>query len=214
MKETGKQLPLQLQFEHWPIDANRRLIPQSAERAFHMAEFYDTALDSRVISMQANGVEARFHEELHEERMPVFSAMYREKELLLLVPEGSRTLRKTLPLIARDMESYGEIIFGLGKALGQLDASPFGLPEVFSSRSILESFAFSHDDQEPFGGKIYLIPPYRLEPLEALKKRDNLVDSVYEELIRSRYFSEEAAAWLMGKMTDGWQSELFNNQEG
>jgi hypothetical protein len=213
MKNSGEQLPLQLQFERWPIDGNRRLIPQSAERALHMSEFYDTALGSRVISMQAGGEEARFHEELHEERMPVFSAMYRDKELLLLVPEGSRTLRKTLHLIARDMESYGEIFFGLGKALGQLDTSPFGLPEVFSSRSILESFAFSHDDQEPFGGKIYLIPPYRLEPIEAQKKRDHLVDSVYEELIRSRYFSQEAASWLMDTMADGWQSELFNQQE-
>jgi len=204
MKQGGEQLPIG--FERHEMDANRRLIPRIVEKSLGFQEFYDVQLASRVISMPKGGAEARYHEELHEERMPVFSAMYGEEGLFLLVPEASRTLHKALPLISRDLKSYGEIFFELGKTMGQLDGSSFGLPESFSDRSLLDSIAFSLDDNAVFGGRLFLIPPYRLDPM---KSRDLVVDAVYEELRHSRYLTEETARSLTENMVEGWQEELY-----
>lgn len=200
----NEQLPLG--FERYDIDPTRRLIPHGRKTPLGLEEFYDSQLASHVISMPKGGPEARYHEELHEERMPVFSAMYRDEGLYLLVPESSRTLRKALPLISRDLRSYGEIFFELGKALGRLDNSSFGLPESFSDRSILDSIAYSLDDNAAYGGKVCLIPPYRLDPM---RNRDQVVDAVYEELRHSRALSEDAASKLTELMVNSWQMELY-----
>jgi len=210
MPEQGEQLPFRLQFDHQPVDANHRLVPSSTERAMHLEEYYDMQLGSRVISIPKGSEEARHHEELLEERLPVFSALYTPDRLLLLVPEGSSTLQKTLPLMARDLGSYSEIFHNLGSTLGKLDTTSFGLPEAYIGRSILASFAFSLDENETFGGKIYLIPPYSLDPMRQ-KHRDQEVDAIYEELLRSRYLSEGAAQLLVEIMVEGWQEELYRH---
>lgn len=210
MRDSSEQLPLH--FERYDIDAHRRLVPASVETAIGLEEFYDAQLASRVISMPKAGQEAHYHEELHEARLPVFSAMYRDEGLFLLVPDATRTIRKVLPLIGRDLASYSEIFFELGRALGRLDNSPFGLPEASSDRSILDSVAFAPDDSAAFGGKICLIPPYRLDA-QRRRRRDQVVDAVYEELRYSRYLSEEAAVGLTDTMVNGWQAELYHYNE-
>jgi hypothetical protein len=210
MNQSGEQLPIG--FDRHELDPSRRLLNPGIARRVGFEEFYDVAIGSRVISMPQGGQEARYHEELHEERLPVFSGMYRDEGLFLLVPEATRTLHKALPLISRDLKSYGEIFFELGRAMGQLDGSSFGLPESFSDRSILDGIAFSLDDSAAYGGRIYLIPPYRLDPMKPSDRvvhRDQVVDAVYEELRHSRYLSQEAALRLTEMMVTGWQEELY-----
>jgi len=189
---------------HIPIESSRRLIPGGYEAYHGLEEYYDPQISSRVITMPVLGEQARSHEELTEQRLPVFSALYRGHELCLLVPEGSRPLKGLLRFIARDVRNYEEIFYKVGQALGQLDASGMGLPEASPKHSLLDSFAFSLDDDDIYGGTVYMTPPYSLNPM---KRIDQELSGLFLELTSSQLFSEIEVVDLIAKTHKGWQDE-------
>lgn len=143
---------------------------------------------------------ARFHEELVELRLPVFSGMYRENELWLTVPEGSRPLGKLLRFIARDIHNYGEIFFKLGCVLQQLEQTGIGFPQATDERSALDSFVFSVDENEIYGGNINLAPPYNLNPD---KRIGQALGSIAVELEKAELFTTEEMHHLLEMTEEG-----------
>ena len=178
-----------------PIEPNRRLVRSNTA---NVQEFYSTELNSRIISMPVRDDTTRSHEELVELRLPVFSGLYRDTELWLTVPEGSRPLGRVLRFIARDLQNYSEIFYKLGGVFKQLDRTGIGFPQATAERSALDSFVFSVDEHELYGGNIYLAPPYVLNPDKTIGQA---LGSVAVELEKSNQFSAEEITVLM-QMTD------------
>lgn len=189
------------------IDKNRRLLPVGVLANSSFEEYYDLQFHSRVIAMPAGGHDARLHEELYEARMPVLSGMYTDEELLLVVPEGSRPVRKLLRLIARDLPSYEGIFHGIGMALGRLHSHGFGVPVPHEERGVLDNFALSLSGGGPSGGRLHLIPPYDLDPGYPA---DQQVNAVFNELERTEFFDEPSAMRLIDRMVSGWQEEMYS----
>jgi hypothetical protein len=179
------------------IEPNRRLLKSSSNS---IREFYAPEIDSRVISLPARSDDAKTHEELVEFRLPVFSGMYRDDELWITIPDDSRSLRKNLRFIARDINNYGEIFHKLGSVYRQLDRTGIGFPDITEERTVLESMVFSIDENEPYGGNIQLIPPYcfnQVNPGQAL-------GSIALELEYSQVFSPQEVNQLYEKLTEGF----------
>lgn len=181
-----------------PVEPNRRLIKPSNSL---LEEFVSTEFDTRIISMPRGSEMARSHEELFEMRLPVFSGLYRNEHLWLNIPEGTRSVRSVLRFIARDVTNYGEIFFKMGSVLSELENAGVGFPEVVEDRSILDSFAFSIDEDETYGGNIYLAPPYLFNPD---KKIGQTLGSIALELEGTELFSEAEMTELLSKTHQGW----------
>ena len=180
-----------------PIEPNRRLLKSSAGP---LKEFYAPRIAARVISLPVPSDQARTHEELIEFRLPVFSGMYRHEELWLNIPEDTRALGRVLRFVARDVQNYGEIFFKLGSVLKQLSDTGIGFPQAAEDRSVLDSFAFAIDENEQYGGNVYLIPPYALNPHKELTQA---VGSIDVELEKSELFTDEERQHLMEMTSEG-----------
>ncbi|MDL2341551.1 MAG: hypothetical protein QFB87_00525 [Patescibacteria group bacterium] len=180
-----------------PIEPNRRLLQTPANR---LKEFYSNEIGTRIISLPAHENDARSHEELSELRLPVFSGIYRDDELWLTVPEGTRTVRRLLRFVARDVANYGEMFYKLGTVFKQLETAGVGFPQSSEERSVLDSFAFAVDENELYGGNIYLTPPYVLNPD---KKIGQALGSVAIELEKSDVFTDNEIHHLMEMTAEG-----------
>lgn len=187
--------------DHVPVDPNRTLLSDSLAAHSNLDEFYAPELGARLIVMQPGSEVARSHEELMELRLPVFSAFYDGNSLKLLVPTGSRSIRKLLRFIARDVDNYEEIFSKVGTALRGLDEAGVGLPEPEADRSLLDSLAFAVNADEIYGGDICLVPPYVLNPA---KHKDQTFDRIRLELANSRQFGEGDIGRLMVQAEAGW----------
>lgn len=181
------------------IEPNRRLLKSPTDV---IREFYSPDIDSRVISLPAHSEDALTHGELLEFRLPVFSGMYRDNELWITIPDDSRSLRRNLRFIARDIHNYGEIFHKLGTVYRQLEKTGVGYPETSDERTVLESMVFSVDEKEPYGGNIHLIPPYCLNQVTP----EQALGSIALELEYSEIFSEAEVKHLHGILKEG-----FNN---
>jgi hypothetical protein len=181
------------------IEPNRRLLKSSSNS---VREFYSPDIDSRVISLPARGENALTHEELVEFRLPVFSAMYRDDELWITIPDDSRSLKKNLRFIARDIHNYGEIFYKLGSVYRQLDSTGIGFPEATDERSVLESMVFSLEENEPYGGNVHLIPPYTLNQVTP----EQAMGSIAIELEYSRIFADSEVKQLYDTMKAGFEN--------
>lgn len=191
--------------ERLPIEPNRRLLSPQLDPQQGIEEFYDPGLASRVITLPVGGEQARFHEELMEERVPVFSAIYRDESLCLLVPEGSRPVRKLLRFVARDIATYSEVFYELGGVLNRVTEAVSGVPMVQPERGLLDSFAFALDETEVYGGKIYLIPPYLIDPdISAPQQLGRALVTLQAELQASGLFSSQEEAQLLQVTQEGW----------
>ncbi len=190
-----------------PVDSNRRMLAGGYAARLGLREFYSMGMDSRIIAVPMTGLSdgfstARSHEELMELRLPVFSAIYRDTDMWIVVPEASRTLKSVLRFVARDIGSYGEIFFKMGQVFGQLEQAGVGVPGAVSDRSLLESLAFTLDEDENYGGKIALIPPYELSHG---RSEERVLSTVHVELEKSGYFSDIQARGLIALTHSGWE---------
>lgn len=183
--------------EVFAVEPNRRLLRSNSNE---FREFYAPQVGARIISMLAESDQARTHGELVEFRLPVFSGMYRDDELWLSVPEGSRSIGRVLRFVARDVQNYSEIFFKLGTVLKQLQETGIGFPQSGDERSVLDSFAFAVEDNEKYGGNVYLAPPYDLNPE---KKVTQAVGSIAVELEKSELFTDGEMKHLMEMTTEG-----------
>lgn len=185
----------------YPVESNRRLLSRDLDPQLGLREYYDARLGSRVVSMVIGSEQARSHEELTEEKMPVFSSMYWGGKLILQVPDGTRPVSKLLRFIARDLPNYGDVFYQIGRALHQTQVANFGLPDPQPNRSVLEQYAFVLDDDDEYGGKIYLSPPYSLNPNKTIGQ---IINGISMELTDSSLLSEHEVAELMQKTVMGW----------
>ena len=181
------------------IEPNRRLVADDVD----VDEFYDRVLDTRVIAMPKDGDQAHVHRQLVEARLPVFSGLYREEVLLLLVPGGTRSFRRLLKFVARDIPTYGEIFDELGSTLKLMDRSGLGLPEPYVDRPLLTNFAFSSNDQEIYGGKVFLVPPYTLNAGVTINQELGFIAT---ELEQSEHFRPPETQELLQRVEEGWNN--------
>jgi hypothetical protein len=198
--EFGDSIPANA--ERRLVEPNRRLLKDGVAAQFGLEEFSAPQLDSRIITIPLNTETARTHEDLMEMRLPVFSTIYHDKSMWLLVPEDARPLRGVLRFIARDIGNYDEIFYQVGETLGQLEEAGIGLPEPRPDKSILNNFAFSLDEGEIYGGKVSLIPPYPLNPMKTMEQE---LGGIFMELTDSHLFQEHETALLVEKLQRGWR---------
>lgn len=193
-----------LQQPIWDVEPERKLIRPGANDPDIAVEFYIPDEDVRYIAMPARSDQSLFHAQMTEERMPLFSSMYTEDLLLLHVPTGTRPVKGLLKFIARDVRTYGEIFWETGKAMRLLDDAGFGLPYAKPHRSLLEGVGYSLDEHSPYGGKIYLVPPYNLNPHLSF---DQTLGALHMELEASRKFNDAQLRHLVTEVQRGWHGE-------
>lgn len=199
------QLSEILQQPLWDVEPHRKLIRQSGLTAEPIAEFYAAEGEERFLAMPAHSDQSLFHVQLAEERMPVFSAFYIEDYALLHVPLGTRSVNNLLRFIARDVRSYGEIFHEIGSTFRKLHEAGFGLPYSEPHRSMLEAVGFAPDEHTPYGGKLYLVPPYNLNPHLTF---DQTISALHMELGTSKKFTDTHIRQLLAEVQGGWHGDV------
>lgn len=177
------------------IESNRLLLLRGGSNG--MREFFDKALMSRVIVMPKESNQASMYENMLIKRLPVFSGVYRDDELLLTVPDDARSLRRQLKFVARDIPNYGYIFNKLGITLSAVNRSGLGLPEPSANRPLLANFAFSSIEQDEADGNVYIVPPFNLNPNITIDKE---LLFVRRELEHSKQFKSTEVRELMDKV--------------
>jgi hypothetical protein len=178
------------------VGATHRLI--ESDNTEPIIEGYVHKLGSRVLALAADSDSAKTHIDLAEHRLPVFSTMYTDELMLLLVPNGARRLSATLPALNRDPTSYRKIFFDLGRLMRDLQFMNIGLPDL----TVLDRIAFA-TQEEGEGGKLFMIPPYNFtEPLPL----DQELEQLRFELELSEVISENAMNILITQTEDGWHA--------
>lgn len=181
------------------VSASFRLVPD--EQTLHEAEvdeFQSLKLDSHIIMLHADGNIANDHARLQERTTAVFPEIHIGNNLLLIVPEGTRSLRSIVPLLPRDIDNYSDIFDQLGQTLRSLNEAGLGMPD---KGKLLHKFAFAPDEQSPSGGRIFLVPPYNLGDLYTV---DDILNQLHEELTMTADLSKEQLTQVLGKVQNGW----------
>lgn len=146
------------------IEHDRRLLPVIEGEL--MEEFVVEDEGTRFLALSQTNPDARRHVELMEAKLPVFSAIYTAGggTMLLQIPQGTKLVRKMLPAILRNPTEYGQIFQEVGHVLRQTRESGLGSLAITGKRSALSQLAFAFEQNVPNGGRVYLVPPYTLEP--------------------------------------------------
>lgn len=184
-----------------PIEPNRRLIKPGFNES--VTEYFDLEAGARVIAISTDSEQADIHEQLQLRRLPVYLADYDDDKLRLFVPDGTRLLRRQLRFIARDIPSYGQIFSNLGGLLMRIYDSGVGLPESYPARPLLDSFAYS-DDDNAYGGKMFLTPPYMLNEHISINQ---VLGQINSELYGADVFESNEVEDLMERIEQGWIDE-------
>lgn len=121
------------------------------------------------------------------------------KDFELLVAGDSRLVSEQLHLLSRDVDSYSEIFYMIGRTLSDVKQGVgFGL-EADSERGMLASFCMHYDQTSEDGVKLMLMPPYRLEKVSYKK----MYRQIEQELRSSGYFTEDQIEGLVNSVKIG-----------
>jgi hypothetical protein len=183
------------------VEINRLLLGANLDVELKLEEYYDESLATRVISMPSGSEQADYHGQLQDKQLPVFPALERHDQLLLAVPQGTRSLTKLLRFVARDIPNYSQVFYVFGAALSQMDDANVGLPTRQSERALLDNFAFALDEADAYGGKIYLTPPYQLDPTMTIERE---LSDLHGELSNTGLFHDSEVIHLLDKTKEGW----------
>lgn len=169
----------------------------SMQNQEQIGEFYSQKLESHLIIFDESGNIAKSHDLLSERTNYVFPDIRVGEQILLVVPEGARTLSSIAPLVSRNIQEYSIIFKQLGRTLRTLDDAHVGLP----NKDILGSFAFAADPDSPTGAKVFFVPPYERHIDTGL---DEIVDTVFQELTGEHVLAEQAAELIISNVKGGW----------
>jgi hypothetical protein len=185
--------------EHMPIEPNRRLVIEG-QGADGLEEYKDMLLNQRIISLPAGSPQQEMHLALESKGLPVFPHQEVSGDMHLAVPEGSRSLRHILRIIARDVSSYRFIFTEVGTVMRQMEEGDFGLPRATSAHGLMGAFAYSLDDQRSNGGGVFLAPPYNFDKERNLK---NELNELPFKLTRTGVFDQESVASVVSAVREG-----------
>lgn len=183
------------------VQANFRLVPPNHTATPDIEELISSRNGERYIAVLSEGEIAKRHAQLLEHRMPVLSGMYLPEGLLTLgVPSGTRSVAAYMNSIRRQPELYAEVFQEVGVVLG-------GVKRVFGKNlaptedyPLLRQFAAASNDESSSGGRVFLIPPYNV----ADSSRDQVLDTVRQELVGSQIVLPEQADYLLEQVNEGW----------
>ena len=106
--------------------------------------------------------------------------------------------------VVRDIPNYSQIFSELGAALRQMHDANVGLPASRPGQALLDNFAFALEEADPYGGKIFLTPPYQLSPAVTFEQ---VATDLRAELGDTELFFESEVAHLLDKTLQGWNDE-------
>lgn len=181
-----------------PVGAAHKLVDEQFVTE-PIAEFYSDKFGSRMLAIPYNSRSSQLHVRLAEVKLPVFSSLYTNDLLLLLVPEGAMPVEDILLPVARDPGSYGQIFFEVGRVLRSLEEHGLGLPV----QSVLSGLAFAADEKAEHGARLFLIPPYDFSSPESYSET---MDELETELEINGLLDESSREIAMANIRSGWHA--------
>lgn len=183
-----------------PIDEQFSLLsPLSPGFGREQAEFYSMKLDAHIVMFEEDGNVAKRQTQLKDKGVSLLPDMKLADKMLLLVPEGARSLRRLLPHAMKNMSVYSVIFEQAGLLLRNLEHSGFGLP---SGNQLLNQLIFAPDVSVQTGEKQYYFPQAELGHITS----ETVISQFRDSLLTVENIPAEAADYIAEKVVHGWRT--------
>lgn len=175
------------------IEPSRRLLLPGVAQQTGMQEAYDNKRQIRTLFLPKGNDDIAEHDTFVSNGFAVLPSEKTDDGLILLVPDGTQTVRQILKSISYDTERYSPLFTQIGYELGKLSAKGYGL-SVLEGQTILSSVAFAPTEQSDFGESVFFIPPYTISQGTTVEDSNK---NIHSELRQSPYLDPVKARDLM-----------------
>lgn len=185
-----------------PVEETHQLVSGLPDT--EIAEFYSERDEMRYIAVPQGSMTARNHTLLIENKLPVFSGIYRDELLIMSIPEGTKPMTSLLTALSRDPFAYGDVLRDLGILMSDMKARADVLPlPSWHDQAFLDTAAFVFDANTPHGARLFLTPPYNLSSEIDF---EDVRTYVGVDIASSGLFDETSMQALLQNFDEGWHA--------
>jgi hypothetical protein len=181
-----------------PVASNRKIVANNSDHADGgITEVFDLGSKTHRIRFTRRPDQWAQYKDLDDVGIvlpPMDLHIDEPEDFEMIIPTGSVPTSSQLEMIARNVDSYSEVLFVVGAYLGEIHSKTGLVPTATSGRDILDSILLYNDPSLDKGVGALLAPPFYLESQKGTKKLRKLISS---ELTASTVFSDEKVQSLM-----------------